>query len=137
MTTSDEDLRMAIARLGRRIRLERVQGDMADGRLSALFVLHNSGPQTLGSLSEQERVTPPSMNRTVNALEEAGLVTRSGDPADGRKVLIAITDAGREIVLETRRMRAVWFSHALETLSDDERATLDAALPILRRLADS
>ncbi len=137
MDASDEELRLAIARLARRIRLERVQGDLADGRLSVLFVLLNEGPQTLGSLSELERVTPPSMNRTINALVDAGLVARSGDPDDGRRVLLAITDAGREIVLETRRMRAVWFSRALETLGGDERAALDAALPVLRRLADS
>ncbi len=137
MDASDEELRLAIARLARRIRLERVQGDLADGRLSVLFVLLNEGPQTLGSLSELERVTPPSMNRTINALVDAGLVARSGDPDDGRRVLLAITDAGREIVLETRRMRSVWFSRALETLGGDERAALDAALPVLRRLADS
>ncbi len=137
MDASDEELRLAIARLARRIRLERVQGDLADGRLSVLFVLLNEGPQTLGSLSELERVTPPSMNRTINALVDAGLVARSGDPDDGRRVLLAITDAGREIVLETRRMRAVWCSRALETLGGDERAALDASLPVLRRLADS
>lgn len=137
MAATDEDLRMAIARLARRIRLERASGDIADGRLSVLFALHNDGPLTLGALSEADRVTPPSMNRTVNALAEAGLVERNGDPDDGRKVLISLTDAGREIVLETRRLRSVWFSHQLETLSAGEREVLEAALPILRRLADS
>ena len=124
-------------RLARRMRLERGGSDVTDGQLSALFVLHKHGPQTLGSLSEYERVTPPSMSRTVGALEGDGLVSRTPSPDDGRKVLIEITGAGQAIVQETKRRRAAWFSTALAALSDEQRDALDAASPILRELADS
>lgn len=133
----EDDLRIAVMRLGRRLRLERAEGDISDGQLSVLFVLWKEGPQTLSSLSEHERVTPPSMNRTVNALVESGLVTRASSPEDGRKVLIAATDAGIGIARETKRRRQAWFSRQLATLDAGDRATLDAAAPILRRLADS
>ena len=129
-------LRHTILRLARRVRAERADNAMSDGRLSVLFMLANEGAQTLGSLSEHERVTPPSMNRTINALVEAGLVTRVADATDGRKVAIDVTDAGRRLVKETRRRRDAWFASRLSTLSADERATLDAAETILRRLAD-
>ena len=129
-------LRHTILRLARRVRAERADNAMSDGRLSVLFMLANEGAQTLGSLSEHERVTPPSMNRTINALVEAGLVTRVADATDGRKVAIDVTDAGRRLVKETRRRRDAWFASRLNTLSADERATLDAAETILRRLAD-
>lgn len=119
------------------MRLERAGDDVTDGQLSVLFVLWKEGAQTLSSLSELERVSPPSMNRTVNALVEKGLVTRSGAPDDGRKVLIQATDAGVEIARETKRRRVAWFSRQLGTLSRDQRAALDAAAPILRELADS
>lgn len=124
-------------RLSRRMRLERVADDVTDGQLSVLFVLWKEGAQTLSSLAEHERVTPPSMNRTVNALAESGLVTRGGSPDDGRKVLIEATDAGLEIAKETKRRRVAWFARQLATLSDTDRATLFAAAPILRELADS
>ena len=124
-------------RLARRMRLERAGTDVTDGQLSVLFVLWKEGGQTLGSLSEHERVTPPSMNRTVNALAEAGLVVRGTAPDDGRKVLIEATDAGLEIARETRRRREAWFARQLSVLSAEDRATLDAAAPLLRRLADS
>lgn len=133
----DDDLRIAIMRLSRRMRLERAGDDVTDGQLSVLFVLWKEGAQTLSSLSEHERVTPPSMNRTVNALVEKGLVTRSGAPDDGRKVLIEATDAGTEIARETKRRRVAWFSRQLESLTPAQRATIDAAIPILRGLADS
>lgn len=133
----NDDLRIALMRLVRRMRLERADGDISDGHLSVLFVLWKEGAQTLGSLSEHERVTPPSMNRTVNALVESGLVTRSSSPDDGRKVLIEATGSGLEIARETKRRRAAWFAQRLDALPRAERDALAAAAPILRQLADS
>ena len=129
-------LRQTVLHLARRVRAERADASMSDGKLSVLFVLMNEGAQTLGSLSEHERVTPPSMNRTINALVEQGFVTREADASDGRKVVIDISDAGRRLVKETRRRRDAWFSSRLAALSPEDRAALDAAAPILRRLAD-
>ena len=133
----DDELRIAIMRLARRMRLERADEDVTDGQLSVLFVLTKHGAQTLGALSEHERVTPPSMNRTVNALENAGLIVRESSPDDGRKVLITLTDRARALVAETQRRRVAWFSRQLASLSAAEREALDTAAPILRTLADS
>lgn len=137
VSPSDDELRLAILRISRRMRLERSAADVTDSQLSVLFVLNKEGGQTLGSLSDHERVTPPSMNRTVNALVESGLVTRSSAPDDGRKVLIEATDAGRQVAQETKHRRQAWFARQLESLDVQERAALDAAAPILRKLADS
>lgn len=131
------DLRIAVMRLARRMRLERVDGDVSDGQLSVLFVLAKHGPQTLGSLSEHDRVSAPSMNRTVNALVEAGFVSRTAAPDDGRKVLIELTDAGTRIVDTTRERRAAWFDTHLASLSPEDQRTLLDAAPIIRALADS
>lgn len=119
------------------MRLERADADVSDSQLSVLFHLWKEGPQTLGSLAELDRVTPPSMNRTVRSLAEAGLVSRSSSPEDGRKVVIEITDAGAAIASETKRRRQAWFSQALARLDHQERAALDAVTPILRDLAES
>jgi len=132
-----DDLRIAVMRLARRMRIERVDGDVTDGQLSVLFVLAKHGPQTAGALSEYDRVSAPSMTRTVGALVDAGLVSRSAAPDDGRKVLIDLTEAGRRIVAETRERRIAWFNRQLESLSADEQRTLLAATPIIRALADS
>ena len=129
-------LRQTVLRLARRVRAERADSAMSDGKLSVLFVLMNEGAQTLGSLAESERITPPSMNRTINALVEQGFVTRESDATDGRKVVIDISDAGRRLVKETRRRRDAWFSSRLAALSPEERDLLEAAAPVLRRLAD-
>ncbi len=133
---SDDELRMLLQRTARRIRANRADGTMSDTKMGVLFRLEMS-PATPSQLAERERVTPPSMNRTLNALEEAGFVVRSPDPDDARKVIVAITPAGDALIAETRRLRTAWFSQRLAELTPAERATLEAAIPVLRHLAES
>ena len=132
----DTELRITIQRLARRLRAQRAGDDISDGQFSVLCVLDREGAIGLGELSEHERVTPPSMNRTVNALVEAGYATRNASPDDGRKILLDVTETGRAIIAETRRRRDAWFSLRLAELSPEQRAALDAAAPVLRELAD-
>lgn len=137
MTTDDQEARLAIQRLARRIRS--MQGDEAvtEGQRSVLFALSNTGSQTLSALSAHERVTPPSMNRTINALVEAGLVTRVPAEDDARKVVIDLSPTGRSFIRETKRRRDAWFTMALSRLNPDQRLIIDQAIPILREIADS
>jgi DNA-binding MarR family transcriptional regulator len=77
------------------------------------------------------------MNQTVNALQDAGLVTRRPDPNDGRKVLIAATDAGRALTFERRRLKHQWLITRLEHMTDHEREVLAEAALIFNALAES
>jgi DNA-binding MarR family transcriptional regulator len=133
----DQEIRLAIQRLARRIRWMQSDETVTEGQRSVLFALTNSGPQTLGSLSEHERVTPPSMNRTINALVKAGLVTRVGAEDDGRKVSIDLSASGRAYIAETKRKRDAWFTRQLERLSPEQRTIIDQSATILREIADS
>lgn len=131
------ELRLNIQRLARRVRRERTEDEITDGQRSVLFNLYSDGSQTLSQLSESDRVSPPSMNRTVNALEAAGLVVRTSSATDGRKVAIDLTAEGRALVNATRRKRDAWFSARLAKLTPEQRDILAQAAPILRELADS
>jgi DNA-binding MarR family transcriptional regulator len=110
---------------------------VTEGQRAVLFTLSNEGPQTLRSLSEHERVTPPSMNRTINALVKAGLVTRVGAEDDGRKVSIDLSESGTTFIHETRRKRDAWFTTRLARLTPEQRAIVDQSGAILREIADS
>ncbi|MFT4215233.1 MAG: MarR family transcriptional regulator [Microbacterium sp.] len=129
------DIRMATFRLARRLRSQRVIDTMSDGQFAVLAALRVHGPHTLGELAERERVSPPSMNRTVNCLEEAGYLTRSPDEDDRRKVNIALTDAGRGIVDETARRRDSWLEHALAALTEQQRSILHEAAALMSEVA--
>lgn len=134
--TAASDLRMATFRLARRLRAQRAVDTMSDGQFAVLAALTVHGEHTLGQLADRERVTAPSMNRTVSLLEEAGYVSRTPDDEDRRKVTIALTEAGRVVVDETVRRRDAWLEEALGALGDDERQTLAAAAEIMRKVAE-
>lgn len=129
------DFRMATFRLARRLRSERAVDSMSDGQFAVLAALKVHGPHTLGELADRERVSAPSMNRTVNALEESGYLSRTADADDRRKVNIQLTDAGLAVVEETVRRRDSWLEHALEELAPDEREVLAHAAAIMREVA--
>jgi DNA-binding MarR family transcriptional regulator len=128
-------LRIATFRLARRMRTQRAVDSMSDGQFAVLAALWTHGPHTLGDLADRERVSAPSMNRTVNCLQELGYISRSADENDGRKVVIDLTDAGRGVVAETARRRDAWVESALAELTQKERATIARAAEIMARMA--
>ena len=131
------ELRIAVMRFSRRLRGQRVDTSVTLTHLAALSTLKRHGPMSPGELAAHERVQPPSMTRTVAALAELGLVTRTEHPADRRQVLVALTEAGAATVRETRRRRDAWLARRLADLTPAERDVLARAAEILRRIADS
>ncbi|KJL39316.1 MarR family transcriptional regulator [Microbacterium sp. Leaf347] len=136
LSAAASDLRMATFRLARRLRAQRAVDTMSDGQFAVLAALKMHGLHTLGELADRERVTAPSMNRTVNGLEEAGYLTRTTDDDDRRKVNIELTPAGREVVEETVRRRDAWLESVLADLDEDEREVLARAAALMRRVAE-
>ena len=46
-----------------------------------------------------------TVSRQVASLEAAGLVSRTTDPADRRAILVAVTQAGDEVLARNRELR--------------------------------
>ncbi|MGO9078249.1 MAG: MarR family transcriptional regulator [Streptosporangiaceae bacterium] len=134
-------LRISVTRLARRLRAERLAGsvgrELSDTQLAALAALERHGAMTPGELAEHEKVQPPSMTRVMAVLEERGLVMRAPHPTDRRQVMLTVTDQGRELVYQSRRLREAWLARRLRELSPAERAALRAAAPILEKLSQS
>lgn len=128
-------LRMATFRFARQLRAQRAVDSMSDGQFAVLAALKLFGPHTLGELAERERVTPPSMNRTVNCLEESGYVSRTADQHDRRKVNIDLTDDGLAVVEETTRRRDAWLEEVLGSFSPEDRGVLRRATELMREAA--
>ena len=132
-------LRLANARLARRVRQEALSGgdDLTASRLAALASIERLGPITLGELAAEEQVQPPSMTRIVARLEEHALTTREVDAQDRRIVRVQITDAGRETLARSRTRKTGSSPEHVASLSPEDRAALADALPILERLIDT
>lgn len=127
---------MATFKLARRLRGERAVDGMSDGQFAVLACLKVHGDHTLGELAARERVTAPSMNRTVNGLEESGYLLRTPDDQDRRKVNISLTATGRAVVEETVRRRDAWLEEALGHLEPAELDVLARAARIMRGVAE-
>lgn len=133
LSADASELRAAVFRLSRRLKQQRAVSDMTDGQFAVLVALKLHGPHTLSALAEREGVTAPSMNRTVNCLEEFGHLSRTENGTDRRKVDIVITDSGRRVVDETVRRRDEWLSKVLSGLDGDDREILRRAAAIIMR----
>ncbi len=127
------DLRMACMRISRRVRFESTS-PVAPHQFSVLARLEEA-PRTPKELAAFEKVSAPSMTRTVAGLVEVGLVARADDPTDGRQEILSLTAEGRRTIRDLRRRRDQWFAARLEKLTDDERAVLAQATALLERVA--
>jgi DNA-binding MarR family transcriptional regulator len=133
--TLASELRFVIGKLVRRLRAER--GDLSLTHVAVLARLDREGPCSVSDLAAAEHVRPQSMAQTVGDLEGEGFVARRPDPADGRRALVSLTGAGSTRLNEDRQRREGWLALALaQELSAEERRTLAAALPLLRRIAE-
>jgi DNA-binding MarR family transcriptional regulator len=128
------ELRTSVMRLARRLRRMRADTTLSLGQLAALGTIDRHGAMTPGELAAHERVQPPSMTRIVKALEEAGYVTRTPHPTDGRQVVVTLTPAGVTMLKEDRRQREAWLAQRLRDLTPEERELLHRAAEVIDRL---
>jgi DNA-binding MarR family transcriptional regulator len=118
----------------RRLRVEH-RFSLSQG--AVLGRLDREGTKSIGDLALAERVRPQSMTQTISDLESDGLIARRADPADGRRILVELTDQGRQTLAADRRQREGWLARAIaEDLSAPEQRVLSQALALLRRLAE-
>ena len=104
---------------------------------ATLATMERTGPCRLTWLAAREGVTQPAMTQLIARLQDAGLVDRATDPADGRVVQVRITADGQAMLARRRAVRADRLADLLDRLSPDERAALAAALPAMDALANA
>lgn len=121
LETADR-LRRAVGDMVRTIQ----QGeDLPGGLIETLGFLVREGPQSIAELARLRRIRHQSMSSAVAGLEAQGLVVRSPDPADGRSVIIVVTEAGTAMVQQSRDTRSSAIQRAAESaLTAEELATL-------------
>ena len=130
------DLIHAVGLLVRRLRAAIPGDELSLSERSILRRLDTEGPATIADLARAERVRPQSMGATVATLEEAGLVSRTPHPTDGRQVHISLTPEGAQFRQTTKDARQAWLVHAISQLTPEEQQTLFHATAILRSIAE-
>jgi DNA-binding MarR family transcriptional regulator len=129
-------LRAGLGTLWRRLLQTKSVAEMSWRESSALSLLISVGPSTGAELARLEQISPQSMGATLKALERQGLIARSADPNDGRRVVLEVTGAGTDAHRTQADVRSAQWIAALATeFSADELELLATASPLLERLA--
>lgn len=129
-------LQLSIRLLRRQLRQSQQESDLTLPETSALALLDRGGPTTPGALAKVEQISPQSMGATLSALEARGLVVRQADPADGRRAVISITEAGTSALRLRRTARTEQLAQALSAgFTSPELSQLMTAAPLIERLA--
>jgi DNA-binding MarR family transcriptional regulator len=125
-----------IGRLGRRLRTTSAGSELTPTQTSVLFTIVRSGPLGLGEVAEIESVNPTMLSRIVAQLCDAGLISRETRPGDRRAALVQATPAGRRMRERIHRERTAALGAHVDSLEQEQREALWAALPVLEELAE-
>jgi DNA-binding MarR family transcriptional regulator len=129
-------LRVAVLRLSRRLRKHDLAG-LTPSQLSTLSSVGKTGPVRLGDLAAAERIAPSTLTRVVNVLEDRGYLVRTPAREDARAYLVTLTDNGNAALARIRDEATSMLTDILTTLTPEQLAALEAALPALEQLAGS
>jgi DNA-binding MarR family transcriptional regulator len=100
--------------------------------LEVLQHLSASGPLTVGEQAEHLGLRRDSVSELLQRLEAKGLVARIRDERDERRVLVWLTDAGRDVVSRVGQVLAPdLIAQVMATLSPEERATVVRGVELL------
>ncbi|WP_259917371.1 MarR family winged helix-turn-helix transcriptional regulator [Kocuria carniphila] len=108
--------------------------ELTSQQISLMSMLTGGGVR-MTTIAANLGVRTPTATQSVDRLVNSGLVERKPDPADARAVLVKLTRRGRNVIAAEDRHRNEVVARVLARLNDEELAALDAAMPVLEKLA--
>lgn len=126
------DLREAMRPLWRQFNTHRTVSLV---RLGTLARLARSGPATAADLAAHQHVSPQAMTTVLKEFDDDGLVVRTPDAEDRRRVVNEITELGRQRLAVHLTEGNEWLEQAIaDRLDQGERDQLASLLPLLAKL---
>ncbi len=132
--TVANELRPILLRLARELRKEAEGLGVTSRQVTLLWLIRNRPGLSLRELASEERISAPALSGHVDRLEKAGLIERTRDGSDRRRVGLTLTDEGARVLKRVRARRTSWLAGRLKGLEPDELEAIEAALEPLRRL---
>ena len=123
-----EALLSAHAGLMKQFAAQDIWRDLSMREYDVLYTLSKCpAPQRMSELNRHLLLSQPALSRMVDRLVDRGLVQRQTDPADGRGVLLALTDAGLALQRQIGRRHARGVARAMtQELTPAELRQLEA-----------
>ncbi len=132
-------LRVSVSRLVKVLRSEvRNAEHLSLTERSTLSMLYQNSCMLPSELAAIEKVTGQSMSQIIKKLNSLSYIRRTQSQEDKRKVIIAITEKGKEFIELKRNKSQEWLAKAIsEKVSDEEKEILKRAIPVLAKLVDN
>ena len=111
---------------------ERAGVDLDRAGYGVLVRVGELSPVRMSVLATAVGVDMSTISRQVQSLEQAGLIQRQPDPADGRAALLALSPAGREVA---EQLREAWLATVADVLVDFTPAEVERLAGLLDRFA--
>jgi DNA-binding MarR family transcriptional regulator len=106
---------------------------------ATLHYLGGRGPghrATPGEIAAWQQMSPSGITGRLDALEKRGFIRRLPSPADRRKVIVELTEAGRQAWLSTFNPQTNEEAKVLAVLTPDEQQQFDAMLRRMMQAVD-
>lgn len=93
-----------------------------------LIALERRGPVSIGELAEETLIEPSTLSRTIDRMEEEGLVKHGPGGADGRTVIVNIAEPGRLLFDEILPVASAQYEWSIRGIPAKNLQLLQSAL---------
>lgn len=127
-----DQLAYMIASLNRQLEAELEErlrpGGVPIEQYRILEVLDASEPRAMGEIAEQSLIESPTLTKIIDRMVSEGLVYRTPDPHDRRKVLIMTAEGGKTLFKRLRGVSSAQEQRLVELLEAEGAAELRTLL---------
>lgn len=127
-------LRPVLLKLNRDLRRELHSLGVTAGQVALLVAIGQRPGVGVRDLAGHERMSAAGMSGHVDRLVHAGLVARTPDAVDRRRVGLTLTAEGQRVRRTVKSRRTAWLASRLRELTPAELEAIDAAVEPLQGL---
>lgn len=102
--------------------------DLTMAQFRTLMHLHRAPGSSLSDVADDVGVSPPAMSKLIDGLVERGLVERTPQQADRRRVELVASPDGRRVLDRVRQAVRARVAERLATLTATERGAVSSAM---------
>ena len=135
---TEQQLNIIQRSMRQRLQAEFARGNLTGPQRLVMSVVVRTQGLSLKQLSEAVSLAHSTVSGIVDRLVQQGLIERQPHPTDRRKILIALSQDGRDRLNDDRRRRVSWLAEAItDRLNSREQRILANTLSLLDRLIEA
>jgi len=126
----------ATRRIRRQMRAHGTAG-LTVAQLRAMIYLRREPGAGLSALADHLGMSLPASSALAQRLVVAGMIDRTGDPTERRRIRLELTTSGADHLATTQAAVRGWLADELAALTPAEQARLAGGLELLARIGQS